>query len=371
MVTANQATAFFEDNAQMGIPHATVVQMRNEGILLISDLEEFMKEDIDNLASTLRKTPIPGVTPPVNYTFGVKSQKRLIVAAEIVRYYVTVGRTITASGMLWNPVLKNFEVQWKSIKERKDRDSPETPKITRNTAVIKWSEVFKDHLHRLIGYRNIALSYVIRDSDNTPNPFPARGPNTPHATEYGSIDRELILHAAHGHPTFRVDNEQVYMELETATRGTQYAAAIAPFQRSKNGRSAYLALISQFAGVDKWEAELKAKEAILHTWEWKGQGLYKLEMFVGQHRQAHVTMVQCAEHVSYQLPNGHSRVGYLLTAIKCPDPELQAAIAMVKQDAAVGGMRSDFERAVAHLLPCCPVARKKAQQKRLRVLLTT
>ena len=128
MVTANQATAFYEDNAQMGIPHATVVQMRNEGILLISDLEEFSKEDIDNLANTLRKTPIPNVTPPLNYTFGVKSQKRRIVAAEIVRYYVTVGRKITASDMLWNPVLKDFEVQWNSIKQRKEQDSPETPR---------------------------------------------------------------------------------------------------------------------------------------------------------------------------------------------------------------------------------------------------
>ena len=73
MVTANQNTAFFENNAQMGIPHATVVQMQNEGIHLIRDLEEFSKVDIDNLASTLRKTPIPNANPPLNHTFGVKS----------------------------------------------------------------------------------------------------------------------------------------------------------------------------------------------------------------------------------------------------------------------------------------------------------
>ena len=154
------------------------------------------------------------------------------------------------------------------------------------------------------------------------------------------------------------------MELETATRGTQYAAAIAPHQRTKDGRAAYLALTSQFAGVDKWEAELKAKEAIMHTWKWKGQSGYKLELFAAQHRAAYVSMVQCAEHVDYQLPNGHSRVGYLLDAIETSDPRLQAAMESVRSDTGPTGMSSDFEAAVAHLLPSCPVARKKAANKR-------
>ena len=32
------------------------------------------------------------------------------------------------------------------------------------------------------------------------------------------------------------------------------------------------------------------------------------------------------EHVQYQLPNEHSRVGFLLEAIQCSDPGLQAAM---------------------------------------------
>ena len=365
-LTNAQTISFFETASQMAIPRATVQQMMNEGIGSVDDLSEFTKESIDNLASSLRKT-LKTAPETGHFILGAKSQKRLTIAAEAVRYYETVDRPLCAANMKWNQVLSNFEIQWKSVTERSKKDPPETPKITKGTTVMKWSEAFKDHCHQYIGARNIALAYVIRDDSEVPEDFPDQGTtengtiNVPHAEEYGSIDAELITRANHDHPLFRVDNETVYMELEKATRSTQYAAAISPHQRRKDGRNAWLAIISQFAGKDKWEAELKFKEEILHTWKWKGSSSYKLELFASQHRAAFVSMEQCAQHIEYQLPNEHSRVKYLLTAIECGDAELQAAMAMVRAD---GSMRSNFEAAVAHLLPSCPVARKKRDNKR-------
>jgi hypothetical protein len=55
----------------------------------------------------------------------------------------------------------------------------------------------------------------------------------------------------------------------------------------------------------------------------------------------------------------HSRVGYLLTSIENNDPGLQAAMAVVRTDKAPGGMWNDFEVCVAHLVPYCPVAKKR------------
>ena len=57
---------------------------------------------------------------------------------------------------------------------------------------------------------------------------------------------------SHSHPLFWEDNSEVYFLLKEATRGTSYAASIKPFQRMKNGRDAYLALVGQYAGKDKW-----------------------------------------------------------------------------------------------------------------------
>ena len=65
-----------------------------------------------------------------------------------------------------------------------------------------------------------------------------------------------------------------------------------------------------------------------------------------------------AEHVQYQLPNESARVGLLIDTIQCADAGLQAAMASVKTDNGPYGLRNNFERAVAHLLPYDPVAKK-------------
>ena len=69
----------------------------------------------------------------------------------------------------------------------------------------------------------------------------------------------------------------VYYHLEEATSGTSYAASIKPFQRGKDGREAWKALTSQYAGQDKWEAETKCQEQLLHTRVWKGQSKFHLK----------------------------------------------------------------------------------------------
>ena len=55
--------------------------------------------------------------------------------------------------------------------------------------------------------------------------------------------------------------------VEEATRATQYAASITPFQKTKDGRGAFNALTKQYAGKDKHEAVIKHNEKVLHTAE--------------------------------------------------------------------------------------------------------
>jgi hypothetical protein len=129
------------------------------------------------------------------------------------------------------------------------------------------------------------------------------------------VEAELIARSSHQHPLFRGDNANVYHYLEEATRSTSYAASIKPFQRTKDVRGAWMALVSQFAGTDKWEADIKRQEQLLHTRVWKGQSNFSHQNFVSQHINAFVSMQACAQHVQYQLPNEHSRVGFLLDAI--------------------------------------------------------
>ena len=354
----------------MGTPHDTVVQLQNEGIDTVDDLVDFDKTTIEQVAANLRRPagripdPTPGAaagaairTPP--FVFGAKSQKRLIVACELLRYYETVGRVVTAGNLQWTPTMKNFEVQWKALEKKKD-DDPEVPKITKALPIIKWSEAFQDYLSRKIGVRGIPHAYVTRPAEVVPATGTIAA-GAPHSEEHGSIELELVARASHTHPLFREDSAGVYYELEEATRATPCAASIKPHQRTKSGRGAWLALLGQHAGQDKWEAEIKRHEQLLHTRMWKGQSNFTLERFIAQHRNAFVSMQAAAEHVTYQLPNEHSRVGYLLEAISCSDAGLQAAMASVRTDQAPTGLRNDFEAAASHLLPHDPVAKKRTE----------
>ena len=276
-----------------------------------------------------------------------------------MKYYVQIGRDITVQAIRWDRVGRSFVEQWKAIKDTKKETQPDVPAITKTLPIIKWIEAFMDHCYRCLGVRNIPLAYVIRESAAVPAVCPARETDQPYSTEHGSILGDLINRASHTHGLFPKDNAEVYFKLEEATRSTPYADSIKSFQRGKNGRGAFLAMVAQYAGKDKWEAEIKKATAVLHTRKWKASQNFTLEKFVGLHRNAFVTLTVCAEHVEYQLPNAYSRVGFVLDAIESDDAGLQAAMANIMDDTGINGKRGDFEAAVAYLLPKDPVVKKR------------
>ena len=238
-----------------------------EGIVAVRDLADFDKDSLQQLADNLRKPggwvadPNPAAAagamiPTPAFAFRAKSQKQLRVACDLVQYYKTVGCDLTAPNMHWSQVGKNFEIQWKALKDRKEEDPPEVPKITKTLPIMKWTEAFQDYLHRVIGVRVILLAYIIHTDSGVPMPAPPLAPNQPHSKAHGSIENKLVERASHEHPLFRDDNSEVYFKLEEATCGTTYAVSIKPFQCAKNGRGVYAALASQYAGRDKWESEI-------------------------------------------------------------------------------------------------------------------
>ena len=104
MVFTNAQThSFFTDADQMGLSDPTVNRLATKGITAVGDLSEFSKENINNLATTTRRDPAAPA-------FGVKSQKRIIISANLVYYYELIGRTISHVNMRCALIGKNFEV---------------------------------------------------------------------------------------------------------------------------------------------------------------------------------------------------------------------------------------------------------------------
>jgi hypothetical protein len=108
-------------------------------------------------------------TPP--FAFGAKSQQRLIVSTKLLRFYDTIGRAVTAGNLQWTSFMKNFSEQWKALEDKKGGEEPDVPMISKALPIIKWTEAFRDYLHRVIGVCTIPLAYAIRPEagcGNTP-----------------------------------------------------------------------------------------------------------------------------------------------------------------------------------------------------------
>ena len=379
VLTAAQVTLFFEDAAHMAIPANTRAQLQQEGIITVEDLSDFDVSELKQIAENLRKPagripdpaagavggpPLGATVPTPPFVFGAKSQLRLKAASNIVRYYETVGRVLTPSMIRWGTEIKVFNQHWTTLVTRKDEDKPEVPKITKGLPVTKWSEAFRDFLGRYVGIRFIPLVYVVRILVDVPVVPPPLMNNQPYSIVHGSVEDELIARASHDHANYRDDTATVYYCLEEATRGTSYAGSIKPFQRRRDGRGAFLAIVNQYAGNDKWQAELTKQDDLLHTRIWKGQSNFPLERFVAQHRNAYISMSQCAEHVPFQLPNQQTRVTYLLDGINCDFAPLQAAMALVRNDAGPNGKLNNFEDTASYILPHDPVLKKRNKSQR-------
>lgn len=357
VLTLAQNTTFMT-NAEhgMAIPAANRPAVVAEGITSVDDLVDFDKDSITLVGTNLRR-----LTPPV--ALGVKTQMRLSAASYYVRYLYITGRVTAPANIRW-PVIKSFWEQWKAIKEKKDGADPEVPKITKTLTVMKWIEPFEDCLRRTIGARMVPLYYVVRPDEEVPETIPrfiATGNTITHAhsEEYGSVEQEMTFLASHTDSLFREDSQRVYFKLEEATRGTGYAATIAPFKRNFDGRGALLALKLQHAGKDKWEAKIKECEEVMFNKRWKGDSNYTLAQFIGAHRSAFVMMTQASAHVEHQLPESYTRVGYVLDHIDCMDPGLQAGIANINTNRDTEGPRYNFEGMATQLSRYCPVAKKR------------
>jgi hypothetical protein len=363
VLTPAEANVFFETNAGINLSNETRMALQVEGIVNIEDLREFSERDIGEIAVRLRKTRPPGAVAPAPYlVFNTLAQNRLKASALYMKYLHSIGRETTAANVVFDPIIKCFDANWIALKARQKATAPEVPKISKALPVTKWTEAFADFLQRVCGDRTIPLAYVIRADVAVPAAAPVLLANKPYSEAHASVEGELVARASHDHALFSDDNAKVYFYLEEATRTTSYAASIKPFQRLKQGRLAWFAIVHQYAGIDKWQAELTKQDDFLHTRKWKGQtGGFTLEKFIGLHRNAYVSMCACAAHVNFQLPNPNTRVTYLLNAIDCNYAPLQAAMALVRNDITPTGKMNDFEGTASFIISHDPVAKHRTE----------
>jgi hypothetical protein len=351
-LTDGDVKIFFKDRDNMNcVTDDAITALKDEGITIPEDLIDFEDDDIDNMARNLSKIPTPNTI-----RLSAICVKRLKVAAACARFYKSIGRTLSKSNMSY-AVMSIFWKQWQAlISQKKDKDKASFPKMDRNTSILKWTEAAANSFDSIIGSRNAPLSYVVRNDHLSPDPLPPLATGKPWSEAYGSIRNEMESCLDHDHPVFDDDNHKIFDMLHDSLQGTPYGATINPHKKKKDGRKAWLALLMQWAGQDRWDAEVKRENAFLTSHIWKGNGNVTLSKHAAKHRNAFISLETCALHVDYQLPNERTRVKYLLDSIRgCNDPGVQARIANIEGDDSANGKRNQFEDSVTHLLPADPV----------------
>ena len=136
-------TAFFTAADQMGLTADLRIALQNEGITYVGDLAEFEDDMWTQISANLRNPAnVPSqddpdvFVQPQNFIIPARSLMRLKVAAEMTRFYKSVGRSLTAMSMD-RTISGVFALQWKSIQDRKNEPDGVVPKITRTLGVVK------------------------------------------------------------------------------------------------------------------------------------------------------------------------------------------------------------------------------------------
>jgi len=366
--TAAQQTAFFTANDQMGLTVCTRAQLGIEGITDIDDLN-WKPDEWDDFAANCRR---PGQIPdPANaaqlihqapFILPVRSLKRLKVASALVRHYQATGRPLSAANMMWDPVITNFELQFDALKEAIKKDPPKIPKLKKGGSVTKWSPSFETILSQHFGTRGASIEYLVRPEAIVPAVAPVLQAGMPHSAVGGSIQADMKLRFSHNHPLYQMDNDVLYSLLDEAFRDSDFAMTIKPYERRRDGRGAYLSVMSNHAGDDKWDRIIETAEAYVQKKKWDGTSGVTLEYHIDKLKASYIDLEAGATHVPYTVPNARTRVKSLLSSIQtCTDPAVQATIASVKNE--LNGLTSDFEGTCRILVPVCPVSKKISNKR--------
>ena len=328
--------------------------LADEGLTNVSDFDGF---DEDTLKEAFKNTR--SLDPPV--PIPAKSSTRLIIASKAFEYYTQINREPDATNMHYTKVLKKFYIEWKAICEAADHDIElKLPVLSKNNPPLKWCDSMKHYLHAKYGTRRIPLDYVIRENAQVE---PELQDPLLHEEPYGSsgsVLGELVKRASHTHPLFKQDNEEVFTLIEQAARASSYISTVKTFDRRKDGRGAWEALKQAHISDDKWDTICKENSKWLITSKWNGKK-FALESFIGTHRMKYEQMKEASVNIRFQLPDDHTRVGYLLDAIETDSPQLHAAMAKVDSDI---NIRSNFERAAGLLIPKDPFAKNESAKQK-------
>ena len=92
--------------------------------------------------------------------------------------------------------------------------------------------------------------WCFRDDFTVPENLPPLIVNVTWSAPHTNMMNELIRYISYTGPSYNSDNARVFGILSTALAGTSAMALITRYRKTRNGRDAYLSLVTHHMGKD-------------------------------------------------------------------------------------------------------------------------
>ena len=319
-----------------GFNPQTIQYLINQGFANPADLLLASESDLDSIARSVARNPPRGpggnqVTMPFialknlkGFRFWADERKRIGLDTDPDNY---------TDASVISSVVKCQE--YEELKEAsRDEDASKPDHLKKLTNWALWNEAFQNYLRQIVSAAKIPLVYLTRDErvadvvlDPTDYPSP---------TAY--LIEATILEGRH----FALDNPRFYRELKSFTVNGEGLSYIKRYERSQDGRRAYLALKTQCEGTaSKITRKNRAYASIANAVYSGSRRQYKFQDYINTHQTAHNEILDCDP--TEAVPES-KKVADFLKGIT--DPKLESAVSVVLGDTK---MLNDFQMCQQYL----------------------
>jgi hypothetical protein len=329
----------------LGIHNPDLRQAINQqGCFSFDSFIGLSESDLTTMASNIRKPggtmvgqvqavgrPRPNVPNP-GIAIGFLEVRRL----EFLRFYVhhctRIQRPLIPDEMTIERLQRVYQLKETEDLLKKDTKTPELPgKIVKIDDVRNNIEDLDDYLLEKRGESGLPLAYVVRDTVALPLVDPGFGQPTSIA--------EMIARGDHTQPAFETDTIAVFNIIRHMTHGGLAWSWVSAYNRTKNGRDAYIAFKSHYLG-ESYQARIKAAaDSVLTKTYFDGQRSFTFEQYTSVLQKAFTDMESTGEEVAEE-----RKIRILLNGIT--SSSLQTAVGIVRSTPT---LKTNYELAVNYL----------------------
>ena len=234
------------DQEILGLTNGDVHALRDENVEYPHDYAFLEAKTLDAVLANLKKSGHP-----------LKAE-----AQRMVKYWRCFAQSLETTGRcirgehFTKEAIESCGLQSRVLADSKDlKDAPKLSKLTDSTDVLGWIDTAFKVFAQLTGDDDLPLGYIIRRHDIVdvdPRDDESKIiPGKCYSKKHGSLRNELIARRTHSDGVYDNNNTLVYNHLETALKGTKFASILTDFEKTKDGRAVWLALMKNHGGKER------------------------------------------------------------------------------------------------------------------------